>query len=121
MMSREGTRHLPGDKQERKPRPAFTETLKRQFREMVKAITRKPPAPEPTQPRRRTEDTGRSAFRMAARKIVRRAARLPPEAYAVATAYLSNTLDWLNEWHHHDSDVHEDFQPAPSDHLYPHL
>jgi hypothetical protein len=120
MTSREGTRHLPGDKQERKPRPAFTETLKRQFRELVKAITRKAPAPQPVQRRRRSEDTGR-AFRLAAGKTLRRAARLPAEAYVVATAYLSDTLDWLTQWHHHDSDPDEDFQPSVSDHLYPHL
>jgi len=119
-MSREGTRHLPGDNQERKPRSAFTETLKRQFRETVKAITRKAPAPEPKPSRRKRTDETRGGFKMAAR-ITRRAARLPPQAYAVATAYLSHTLDWLNQWHHHDSDVHEDFQPAPSDYLYPHL
>jgi hypothetical protein len=92
MISREGTRHLPGDNQERKTRPAFTETLKRQFREMMKAMTDRPPAPEATQPRRRTEDTGRAALRMAAGKIVRRAVRIPAAAYAAAT-YLWDTLD----------------------------
>src|SRR5664279_1180109 len=104
-------RHLPGDKQERKPRPAFTETLKRQFREMVKAITNKTPAPEPTQPRRRREDTGRAAFRMAAGKIMRRAVRIPAAAYAAAT-YLWDTLDWLNPWQNDTastSELGEDF------------
>ena len=119
MTSREGTRHLPGDDQERKPRPAFTETLKRQFRELVKAMTHSPPAPEPQPRRRRTDDTGRAAFRTAAGKIVRRAARLPAAAHAAAT-YLWDTLDWLNQWHHQD-DIAEDVQPAPSEHLYPHL
>src|ERR1035438_7551924 len=96
MTSREGTRPLPGDKQERTPRPAFIETLKRQFREMVNALTRHHPAPEPTQ-RRRMEDTGRAAFRMAAGKIVRRAVRLPAAAYAATVTYLGDTLDWLNQ------------------------
>ena len=111
MISREGARHLPGDNQERKPRPAFTETLKRQFREMVKAITDKPRPREPTQPRRRTEDTGRAAFRMAARKIMRRAVRIPAAAYAAAT-YLWDTLDWLNPWQNDTastSELAEDF------------
>lgn len=114
-------RHLPGDNQERKPAgPAFTDAVKRQFRELVSAITHRAPAPEPEQRRRRGEDTGR-AFRMAARKIMRRTARLPIEAYAAATGYLSDTLDWLNQWHHPDDDASEDFQPMQSDHLYPHL
>jgi hypothetical protein len=105
MTSQEGTRHLPGDNQERKQRPAFTETLKRQFREMVKAITDTHPAPHPIQRRRRREDTGR-AFRMTARKIVRRAARIPAAATA-AVAYLWDTLDWLNPWHHDASSTDE--------------
>src|SRR5713101_8130656 len=99
MTSREGTRHLPGDDQERKPRPAFRETLRRQFRELGKTITDKAPAPEPKQRRRRTEDTGRAAFQMAARKIMHRTVRLPADAYAAATACLWDTLDWLNQWH----------------------
>jgi len=94
--------------------------LKRQFRELAKAIIDRAPAPEPAQRRRRGEDTGR-AFRMAARKVVRRAGRIPAEAFATASAYLSDTLDWLNQWHHHDNDASEDFQPLQSDHLYPHL
>jgi len=57
---------------------------------------------------------------MAAGKIVRRAVRIPAAAYAAAT-YLWDTLHWLNQWHQTDSDLDEDFQPAPSDYLYPHL
>ena len=58
---------------------------------------------------------------MAAGKILRRAARIPVEAYATATAYLTDTLDWLNQWHQHDDEANDDFRSAPSDHLYPHL
>jgi hypothetical protein len=123
MTSREGTRHLPGDEQERKPRPAFIETLKRQFRAAVNAITHESPAPQLVQRRRGSEDTGR-AFRMAARKAMRRAARLPAEAYASATAYLSDTLDWLNPWNNDaasGSELAEDYdQQPPAQHLYPH-
>jgi hypothetical protein len=122
MKSREGTRHLPGDNQERKPRPAFTEILRRQFRAAVNAITYNAPAPQPVQRRRRSEDTGR-AFRLAARKTMRRAARLPAEAYASATAYLSDTLDWLNPWNNEaasSSDLAEDYEQPPAQHLYPH-
>lgn len=89
---------------------------------MVNALTRHHPAPEPTPPRRRPEDTGRAAFRMAAGKIVRRAVRLPAAAYAAAT-YLRDTLDWLNLWH--DDAASSEFadeydQQPPAQHLYPH-
>ena len=120
MTSREGTRHLSGDKQERKTRPAFTETLKRQFRQVMKAISEPPAAPQPVKKKRRREDTGK-AFRLTARKVMRRTARLPAEAYVAATGYLSDTLDWLNQWHHHDSGKDEDFHAHQGDHLYPHL
>jgi hypothetical protein len=49
--------------------------------------------------RKSREETGR-AFRMTARKLMRRVARIPAEAYHRATAYLADTLDWL---HHHDT------------------
>lgn len=120
MISREGARNLPGDNQERNHRAAFTETLRREFRAAVNAITHKAPTPEPKPSRRKRTDETRGGFKMAAR-ITHRAARLPHEAYARAEAFLSHTLDWLNQWHHHDHDAHEDFQAAPSDHLYPHL
>ena len=122
MISREGARPLPGDNQERKPRPTFTEALKRQFRELMKAITNKPPAPQPVQRRRRTEDTGK-AFRMTARKMMRRAARIPAAAYT-ATAYLWDTLDWLNPWQHDassTSELDEDCQHGEQHHLSLHL
>ena len=70
--------------------------------------------------RKRREDTGR-AFRMTARKLMRRVARIPAEVYTRATGYLAETLDWLNLWHHHDEHFAEDVQPAVNDHLYPHL
>jgi hypothetical protein len=112
-------RNLSGDNQERNSRSSFTETLRRQFREVMKAIAPRAAAPQPGK-RRRSEDTGK-AFRMAARKIIPRTARLPAEAYAAATGYLSDTLDWLNQWHHHDSGAGNDFHARQGDHLYPHL
>jgi hypothetical protein len=60
---------------------------------------------------------------MTAQKIMRRAARLPAEAYATATSYLVGTLDWMNPWHQPADDFEDEFTPtpAPGDHLYPHL
>ena len=122
MISREGARPLPGDNQERKPRPTFAETLKRQFRAVMNAITNKLPAPQPVQRRRRSEDTGK-AFRMAARKRMRRPARIPAAAYAAA-AYLWDTLDWLNPWQHDassTSELDDDCQHGEQQHLSLHL
>jgi hypothetical protein len=63
----------------------------------VKTITgRDVNEPQPTQ-RRRSGETHKG-FGAAARAALGRAARIPPEAYAAATAYLSDTLDWLNLW-----------------------
>ena len=67
------------------------------FRQAVKAITRRD-ADESPAPRRRSGETDK-AFVMAARATLRRAVSIPREAYAAATAYLSDTLDWLNLWH----------------------
>jgi hypothetical protein len=50
---------------------------------------------------------------------MRRAVRLPAAAFA-AVAYLSDTLDWLNLWHQADQ-LHDEFEPAQPQHLYPHL
>jgi len=60
---------------------------------------------------------------MAAAKIVRRAVRIPAEAYAAATDFLSDTLDWLNLWQdqppHHDPAANE--TAVPGQYLYPHM
>lgn len=102
------------------PNPRFSQNLKQMFREVVKALTGNAPAPVPKSRRRTTDDTGR-AFTAAARKILRRAVRLPAAAYA-ATVFLSETLDWLNPWHHETAtEPDENFQPPPQPHLYPHL
>jgi hypothetical protein len=125
MISPEGTRHLPGDNQERKikARPRLAETLKREFRALVRAITHHAPAPQPTARRRSTEDTGK-AFRMTARKIMRRTARIPSAAYAAATSYLWDTLDWLNPCRYEvgsAGEPDEDLQHGEQHHLSPHL
>jgi len=56
-------------------------------------------------------------------KIMRRTVRLPAAAY-VAAAFLSDTLDWLNPWHHETastSEFAEDFHATEPTHLFPHL
>jgi hypothetical protein len=47
--------------------------------------------------RRHSGETGK-AFRMAAKAAMRRAARIPAEAYAMATGYLCDALDWTNPY-----------------------
>jgi hypothetical protein len=65
------------------------------FRQAVKAITRRTEDEPRPQTRRRRGESDR-AFRMTARAALRRVAR--PQAFASATAYLADTLDWLNLW-----------------------
>jgi hypothetical protein len=69
--------------------------------------------------RKRREEAGR-AFRMTARKLLQRVVRIPAEAYARATTYLADTLDWLNQWHDYDGHMTEEVKPAAHDDLYPH-
>ena len=95
-------------------------SIKQLFREAIKLLAEKASAPEPKPRRKRTGEVTGRAFRMTANKVMHRAARLPAEAYATATAYLTDTLDWINPWHQHGHD-HDDLRPAPDDHLYPHL
>jgi hypothetical protein len=77
--------------------------------------------PTPEVKRKRREETVQ-AFRMTARKLLYRVVRIPSEAYTRATAYLADTLDWLNQWHQHDEHLtEEDVKPAANDDLYPHV
>jgi hypothetical protein len=111
---------------DRSARPrSFAGAIVRLFRQAKKALTGEaPPAPQPKQ-RRRTEDTGRAAFQMAARRIMRRTIRLRAEAYAAATGYLWDTLDWINQWHSdpvpHYEPPSEDVDASPSNPLSLHL
>jgi hypothetical protein len=123
MISREGAGSLSGDKQEpEKGTPARRlfqpGAITHLFRAVKNAITRNcPPAPEVR--RKRREETGR-AFRMTARKLLQRVTRIPAEAYASATAYLADTLDWLNQWQNYDDHSSEEATRAANDDLYPH-
>ncbi len=71
--------------------------LRRQFRRVASALTRHVPEPHPAQGKR-TEGT-RGGFRLAAAEFAHRAVSLPEAAYATI-AFLSDTLDWLNPFHH---------------------
>jgi hypothetical protein len=124
MISPEGLRPLPSDNQKRENTawPRATETLKRHFRDLVKAITAKAPTPQPTTRKRKEGEGGQAAFRMAGRKIVfHRAVRIPAKALAAARDYLWDTLTWLDQWNQHGDDPTNDIEVDTSTHLYPHL
>src|SRR5271170_6607257 len=93
-----------------------TET-RQYFRQAWKALLRRDPALRPKPKWRKKGDTGRAAFdtaknrvrnppppcRYSALKIMRRPSRIPAQAYAATTAYLSDTLDWMNLWQSNNS------------------
>jgi hypothetical protein len=119
------------DREENNDRPAHTgegdagsagtgfgAAIKQLFREVKALLTAEAPAPQLR--RRRRGETDR-AFQIAAYKLMHRVAHIPLEAYARATHYLADTLDWLNQWHHHDNDTHDEFQSTPNDRIYPQL
>ena len=91
----------PADRETAGPDKARTifGAIKEQFRK-VKAITQRGgDEPQPKARRRKGGEDTRDAFPAAARKMARRAIRQPLVA---TTIFLSETLDWLNIWHHHD-------------------
>jgi hypothetical protein len=120
-MTSRGDSEIPRQEPERAKHGGRAQRLREQFRQLAQSLT-PPPAPLPTQRRRRTEDTGRAAFQTAARSIVRRTVRIPAAAYR-AIAFLSETLDWLNPWHSVDAaaELNGGVEPPPQQHLYPHL
>ena len=96
------------------------QTMKRLFRDAIKAIARRDPEQQPKRRRRRGgEDTSR-AFTMA-KKILRPVFRYP--AAQKALAFLADTLDWLHLWQHDaDSNLTEEIHHHPEqNHLFPHL
>jgi hypothetical protein len=95
--------------------------LRQLFRAAVKAVTRRAEEPAPEPRRRRGGETGK-AFAIVAKSVLRRVVRLPSNAYATATAYLADTLDWLNLWQDNAANDHwldEDFS-AKQDRNFPH-
>jgi hypothetical protein len=77
-------------------RPRFAEALTRQFREFMRRLTHRCPAPESR--RRRAEEMGR-LFRVVARKITRQAVRsvLTPLAQSIPLPGW-DVLAWLRQW-----------------------
>ena len=62
-------------------------------------------------------------FKPAAAEFARRAVSLPEAAYA-AIAFLSDTMDWLNPWHHDAvscGEVNEDTYHAEQNRLFSHM
>jgi hypothetical protein len=91
------------------------------FRGVGKAIARRA-EDDPPPPRRRGGGDTRTLFPAAARKIMRRTARVPGQAYAAASAYLADTLDWLNLWGDElDSDAELKGDIDAKKHLSPHV
>ncbi len=80
-------------------------------------------AEDEPEPRRRGSGEAGRAFPAAARNLLRRAGRIPAEAYAATTAWLSDTLDWLNMWEANSlddgSELDDSFNPQ-QDRYFPH-
>jgi len=70
----------------------------------------------PPQPRRRRREDAKGTFKLAAANVLRRAAALP--MLAEVAAFLADTLDWLNLWHHDDAGDELTADPSPN-HLSP--
>lgn len=81
---------VPASKEQR---GGFAEILRREFRAAVKAIFNRTPSP---QARRRKSGETVSAFRLAARRLLRPIVRAPVIAHAVG--FLNDTLPWLHLW-----------------------
>jgi len=90
------------------------------FRDAKKVLTQREDLATPPKVRRRKEDTGRTTFIAAARKIARRLTRLPPRVFrkaagkttgrpahaaetGSAAGFLSEIVDWLNLWHDNEA------------------
>ena len=101
---------------------SFGQAIKTLFREAVKALMHRDPAPPRTR-RRRTEDTGRAAFTRAAGKTMRPPTRQP--VIANAASFMWDTLAWLHLWEGNDLgntyETYDDHQHTGRDHLSLHL
>jgi hypothetical protein len=93
--------------------------IKNLFRYTMRQLTHKTPAPAPTSRRRSTTEDGGRAFKIAARKIMRRVISLPPIAY-LAALVSDNPLDPANPYWHDPATSEESpahFQDSDQNHL----
>jgi len=96
---------------------SFGDAIRRLFREVKEALTGRDPAPKPKPRRKRTtDDTGR-AFLKVARKLGRYVRRRP----VIQTLGLHEPELW--QWNDPDAMymASEEFHPAETNHLSPHL
>jgi hypothetical protein len=107
----------------------FTQRLKQQFRDVVKALTRHGPAPQPTKRRRRSSGETRGGFTLAAAQLVRRVVRsifhagnftwdVPAEPDDTQRLHLWQLNLPANVAQSHEI---ENFQHSNQNHLSPHL
>ena len=121
-----GTREPQSDNQSFPPNhrkiTSFGQAIKTLFRQAVKALTHRDPAPPRTR-RRRTEETGRAAFTRAAGKTMRATTRQP--VIAAAASFMWDTLAWLHLWEGNDLgityEIYDDQKHSGHDHLSLHL
>lgn len=102
----------------------FAEMLKTAFRDAMKALTHRDDEPKPEAKRRNSGEDTTGGFTLAARQIMSRKVTLPVAAYEAAIEFLSDTLDWLNPFHHDEfggASFDEEFQPQEHDHFSLHL
>jgi hypothetical protein len=103
-------------------KPGFRETLKKQFRELMKKLTHHSPAPAPRTSRRRGGETA-AAFRVAAKRTLRPVLRLP--AVSRAVGFIEHTLVWFHLWEWRENpetdDTFEAQGNSEQDHLSPRL
>jgi hypothetical protein len=97
----------------------FVDTLKRQFREVMKRLTHRAPVPAPRKKSRIGSGVGERGFRMVAANITRQAVRriLPQLAQSVPLAGNAgwDLVSWLDQWSTLESAGYEDYAGNDSD------
>lgn len=119
-MTSRGDCGIPRQEPERNaPKQSLGQAIRLKFREAMKRLVDRAPAPKP-QARRRRGGEAVGLFRLAARSILRPVSRLPIVSQTIG--FLQDTLTWLHLWHPFDeSAVHTDANPAGDNHLSPRL
>ena len=91
-------------------KPGFGETLKKQFRELMKKLTH--PSPAPTPRHRRGGETA-DAFRVAAKRTLRPVRRLPVVSQAIG--FVEHALAWFHLWEWNENPESDDTFEAQGD------